>query len=530
MEIKHLVVRKHCPLETIFTDLASASETPDPSKKGTPAATPVRGGDGNGPTRDQAQSSRQGSRIAQGGRQASQSSFSVNVASNQSERTVCRPPAPSSQRRITQLAEPGDVWTPPDQIPRGRTNSSARARGTSRARGRRGRTSSSRNGGPEAQTQIVHRDTFTLPQQTADWLSSPQHNIQNRTFASQQHQASGPMPVQYWQNVQQTHYQPGSGDLYGFVPGVNPGQIPPPQYRNSYPGPGEHVMPNNTVQHPPNPYLQPSHHQSYNEPGQPLGVPYANGSAYARATEFDLSSNEGRSQSTPGGPQRANAGSYYDDSEFLWPSHLSDEERHSRGIFTREELRERGMAPSAHPTPRTGPRARRRDPAALLSREDSSIAPADGVDQEATEEASADSPANINISSAVDRQLVELTGASPAADDPVDSNLGTIKKGRRGKKRAGSPLARKSPVSRKKPHFIHGETHQRPDGSIWFRAPGSTVSGKLPLSSISVKVPKDLPSADGERYIDEDTEPTVRHEPNRADMIADANARGNYGE
>ena len=33
-------------------------------------------------------------------------------------------------------------------------------------------------------------------------------------------------------------------------------------------------------------------------------------------------------------------------SELLWPSHLSVEERHRRGIFTREELAERGMAPA----------------------------------------------------------------------------------------------------------------------------------------------------------------------------------------
>ena len=89
------------------------------------------------------------------------------------------------------------------------------------------------------------------------------------------------MPFQHGQNAQHHHYHLGPDGPNDFVPGLDSGQVPPPQYRESYSGPGGHEMLKIASQHQAVPYLQPPHYQSYKGIGQPPGLPYANRTVFA---------------------------------------------------------------------------------------------------------------------------------------------------------------------------------------------------------------------------------------------------------
>ena len=432
--------------------------------------------DGNGQIHIQDQEPRRRPRTSQGARQASrapQAPFLVHASSYQSERAGSRAPASSRQREVIQATGCAEESTPLGQDSRGRSVSSTRASWASRVRDPHGRSNNFRNR-TQAQTDDTEFEEL-LPREPEGVAYYPQFSTPNGSFVSQYHQSGGPMPLQYGQNVQHHQYHAGSGGTNEYIPGINQGQIPPLQYGNPYYGPTGHDVPNMTPQSHQNPYLQPPHYQSSNGLWQPSGLPYAN--RQARLIELDPRSNANRSQSTAERSQSDNAaerGSSYDHTVCIWPSHLSVEERHRRGIFTREELRERGMAPPAQPTYR-----RRPDPAADLSPEERSTASAAGLNPVATNAASADGPDIIDLISHVDHEPEETTVVAVAASDPVCTGLVLKIKGKTAEKRAGSPPAKYSRRPSKKPRLCHGDIYQRPDGTIWFRAPGASVSGKL---------------------------------------------------
>ena len=432
--------------------------------------------DGSEQIHNQDQGLHRESRTSQGVRQARsapQAPPRVNASSHQSERAGSRAPASSRQYEVTQATGYAEESTPLGQNSRSRPISSMRAGRASRVRGPLRNSNDFRNG-TQAQTDDTEFEEL-LPREPERVSYYPQFTTQNGNFVSQYHQSGGPMPLQYGQNGQHHHYHVGLG---GTVPGVNQGQMPPPlQYENSYSGPTGHSMPNITPQSHQNPYPQPPHYQSFKGLWQPSGLLYAN--RPARLIEFNPMSDAHGSQNTVIWPQRGNfaePGSSCDHTVCIWPSHLSVEERHERGIFTREELRQRGMAPPAQPTRR---RDSRTDPAVDLSHEETSTASAEGLNPEAINAALADSPDIRDLTSHVDHEPEATTAAAVAASDPRDASLVLPNKGKGAKKRAGSPPAQNSRRPSKKPRVSHGDIYQRPDGTVWFRAFGASVSGKL---------------------------------------------------
>ena len=358
---------------------------------------------------------------------------------------------------------------------------------------------------PEAEI-LYFGSEESVPREPSDVFYNQQYGGQNSAFASPVDQSGGLVPFQNGQSARNHPYYPSSSGPNRFIPAVHSGQVAPPQYGESYSAPGEHTMPNIAFQPNQNPYLQP-YNQSFNGIGQPARSAYANGSNFARVTEVDSRFDNNRIQSTVRGFQRATlvqSRSYDDETELIWPSHLSDEERHARGIYTREERhargiytreerREFGMVRLAQITSPTPQRRRRTGPAANRSPEYPSTAPAGGFNQEATNPGSANHLATIDLTSDIDDDPEDANLESPAVAEPTEVGLVHTKKGKTGRKRAGSQLARSSRAGSqlarssraapKRPRIFHGELHHRPDGTVWFRAPGSDVSGKLTLLS-----------------------------------------------
>ena len=348
---------------------------------------------------------------------------------------------------------------------------------------------------PEAEI-LYFGSEESVPREPSDVFYNQQYGGQNNAFASRVDQSGGLVPFQNRQSAQNHSYYPGSSRSNGLIPAVHSGHVAPPQYGESHPAPGEYTMPNIAFQPNQNPYLQP-YNQSFNGIGQPARSAYANGSNFARVTEVDSRFDNNRIQSTVGGFQSAvpiESRSYDDETDRLWPSHLSDEERHARGIYTREERhargiynreerREFGMVRLAQITSPTPQRRRRTGPAANRSPEYPSTAPTGGFNQEASNPGSANHLATIDLTSDIDDDPEDANVESPAVGEPTEVSLVLKKKGKTGRKRAGSPVARSSRAAPKRPRVFHGELHQRPDGTVWFRAPGSDVSGKLTLLS-----------------------------------------------
>lgn len=432
-----------------------------------PVGAPQSARDGSGVRGRQAQQPR----TPQADRQPShrrQYPSGLNDGVGQSERTASRPPVSVTPQQSTRPAERGcEIKTEVlgSAFPSVSSN-------TSHPQGM-GRFGNPLDFSPYSRSHAGnHHAPSARPQ--AGFNNFPLPNSQNGFHPSPYQQPGATMGFQHGQYPHQHPYYPHYPPPYGaneFCARSNPGQIPP-QSGSAFSAHGGFGVNAAMPYDPPGFYYQP--------PLQPTphGFPQPYGSANRRPETVYFTGNSSRYPGVPGLPHGtavSRPGSRYDDSDWLWPCHLSSRVRHDRGSFSNEELHTREM-----------------------------VSPDDDDGEAAKDPSPATSPASVEIVSIEERrergmgspgggnrgEAMNTSPASSAASVEIVSISSTDEDddGEPPRKKIKLPATKTDkrylgPHPMKKIRRDHGQVRNSDDGSIWFRANGASEWGQSCPSS-----------------------------------------------